>query len=395
MALVRTLACPGRHSRYGSRRGELMAQGRVNRPIPPDREASLRIAPSVRIISRVAALLAALAAGLGSVPATAAGQGARVVHGVTRDSASGLPLAGALVDLRGATLRRTDRSDEEGNFRIGGVPAGRYSVSVLRIGYAELKTDVEVVDGDVVLSLAMRPIPQSLNAFRVRGDISAIYGIVGTLPDLKPLAGARIQVLGANTEYTTDSTGGFFLPTGTAGTFLVRITREGYAERFFPIDVPRNRAVEASRLLDPGTAPPKGLDVVFKDLDQRLRMRSTSVSAIVPGAEVRKGGGQLIDALRASPSFNAHGLRISDTVCVFVNGVPRPNVTLEAFDLDEIESVEAYGTTFGGTGDRSRSLELMWPPNAPCGVSQGRTFTRSPNSIKVGIVKYVVIWLRK
>ncbi len=342
----------------------------------------------------------------------ATAQGARTARGVVRDSASGTPLGGALVEFRSSAERRVDRTDEEGGFRIAGLPAGRYQLSVVRIGFREWRGEIEISARDGFLAVAMTAVPQRLDAFRVRGDISAIYGMVGSLPDLLPVTGVRVQVIGANTTQVTDSTGGFFIPVDPPGLYMVRMTREGYAERMLTIDVPRGRAVDASRLLDPGPSPAKGLDGLYKDLDRRIRLRSGSSSALVPGSEIRRAGTSLIDALRASPTFNTRGFRFSDSTCVFVNGMPRPGVTPDAFLPEEIESVEVYGAVAGyigsvrspgfaagATGDKSGSLGDRWPPRAPCGYNSGRRLapmsTSPTGPMQSGTVKFVVIWLRK
>jgi hypothetical protein len=350
-----------------------------------------------------------------SIASGAAGaQATRIVRGVVTDSASRQPLAGALVEVRSAAVRATDRTDEEGNFRIRGIPAGQYQVAVLRIGYAEVRREIEVAGRDVEIRLSMRAIAQRLDAFHVRGDITAIYGMVGTLPDLLPVAGARVQVLGADKEHVTDSTGGFFIPLKDPGTYIVRMTREGYAERMFPIEVPRNRAADASRMLDPGEAPAKGLDGYYKDLDTRLRTRAASNSAVVTGAEIRRQGRNVPDGLRSSAVFNARGLRLADSACVFVNGIPRPGVSLESIFPEEVEAVELYAHSGGApmpigvpTGDRSNSLALSWPPGASCGQmfrrdgAQGTSKRPEPLSraevgdTRTGKAIYVVVWLRK
>jgi hypothetical protein len=351
-----------------------------------------------------------------AAPDTAGAQGSRVVRGVTRDSATSQPLAGALVEIRSPSFRATDRTDEEGNFRIRGVPSGVYQLSVIRIGFAEVRLSLDVAVRDENLNILMLPAATRLDAFRVRGDISAIYGMVGTLPDLLPLKGARVQVLGANKAVTTDSSGGFFIPVSEPGTYLVRMTREGYQERVFPIEVPRDRAVDGSRMLDPGAGGPPGAEVLYKDLDQRLRLRASANAALVPGAEIRRGGTTIVDGLRASPSFFSKGLRIADSVCLFVNGVPRPGVSPEAFRPEEVESVEVYGLTQGGgasanpagssfntgtvsTGDRSNRLAEQWPRRATCGQIMDRSFTTSrrlPTSgMDTGKAHFMVIWLRK
>jgi hypothetical protein len=148
--------------------------------------------------------------------------------------------------------------------------------------------------------------------------------------------------------------------------------------------------------------------VLYVDLDQRMRNRSAGSSAIVPGAEIRRAGNQLIDALRSTESFNARGLRFAQTACLFVNGLPRPGASIDMFRPEEIESVEVYANSGTGTGDRSRSLERAWPSGAPCGptgftrtvgaASGSAMGSRAGNPagpLQTGIVRYVVIWLRK
>ena len=309
------------------------------------------------------------------------------IAGVVRDSISRQPLAGAMVDVRSASLRLTARTDEAGAFRFGGLLSGRYTYSVLRIGFAEQAGEIDLSDRsrDAAVEIEMRPVAQTLDAFRVRGDIAAIYGMVATLPDFRPVAGATVQVLGGSQAVTTDSAGGFFVPADNPGLYMVRITAEGFADRLFNIEIPRGRAVEASRLLDPGSP---GFDGPYQDLAQRLRYRSMS-SALVPGADVRHAGSNVIDGLQGSPTFARQGLRFGPSVCLFVNGVPRPGATIEAIRVEEVEAVEVYASS----GDRSGELGRQWPSGAPCGQIF-RSFTRRSGST-ANIVRYVVIWLRK
>jgi hypothetical protein len=334
---------------------------------------------------------------VGASASAQAQRGQARVRGQVRDSASREPVAGALVEVRTPADRRTTRTDEEGLFQIGSLDRGdTYRVSVRRVGYAELTLDLPLSARDTSVVFAMRRIAQSLDVYRIRADVNAVYGIVASLPDLLPISGAKVELFGTGKSVTTDTTGAFFIEAKDAGTYLLRMSADGYVDRTFRVDVPRGRALDVSRMLDPGEGTPRSVAVVFKDLDQRLRMRSANNSAIVSGAEIRKAGSNLIDGLMASPSWGARAFRLPSTVCVFVNGLPRPGVTPEAFAPEEIESVEVYAKALSGTGDRSRSLELAWPPGAPCGPILGRTFrTPGRSEPQNGVVQYLVIWLRK
>ncbi|MDA1082391.1 MAG: carboxypeptidase regulatory-like domain-containing protein [Gemmatimonadetes bacterium] len=323
------------------------------------------------------------------VSSVALAQRPHTIHGVVRDSVSSRPLAGAQVYVRSASLQLSARTDEDGTFRFTGLISGRYSYSVLRIGFSEYFGAVELADRDrdIAVEIGMRPIAQLLDVFRVRGDVSAIYGMVGKLPDLGPLAGATVQVLGGSEPFTTDSSGGFFVSVRAPGSYLVRITHDGHVDRLFNVEIPRGRAIEASQLLDPGEPSARGLDAVYQDLAQRLRYRGMN-SALVSGAEIRQAGSNVVDGMQGSRSLGIRGLRFGPNVCLFVNGVPRPGATVEAYRVEEIEAVEAYARG----GDRSNALSQAWPAGAPCG-QLFRSFTRG---VRTGnVIQYVVIWLRK
>jgi hypothetical protein len=308
---------------------------------------------------------------------------ARSVRGTTRDAASGQPVAGALVEVRSETFRAATRSDEEGAFRLGAVPAGRYRLSVLRIGFAELVRDLVLAGRDTTVELSLTAVARGLDAVRVTAGVSGIYGVVGTAKGLRPIPGAKVQVIGANKNVATDSTGGFFVAIPKEGIYVVRISREGYADLHFPIEVPKDRAVEASRLLDSTTkAPPRGLEVLWQDFDQRLRWRAMS-SALVMGAELRRYGGPVTEALQSAPSVVARALRVGDP-CLFVNGIPRPDWPLRALRVEDIESIEVYGPR----GDETGMLARAWPVRGGCGGGSRGTVNRGST------VAFVVVWLR-
>jgi len=315
----------------------------------------------------------------------ATGQGStHTVRGTTRDAASGQPVAGALVEVRSETFRAATRSDEEGAVRLTAVPAGRYRLSVLRIGFAELVRNLVLADLDTSVELSLQAVARGLDAVRVEAGVSGIYGVVGTAKGLQPIPGARIQVIGANKSAATDTAGGFFVAVPKPGTYVVRISRPGYAELHFPIEVPKDRAVEASRLLDSTSkVAPRGLEVLWQDFDQRLRWRAMN-SALVTGAELRRYGGMLSDALQGSPPVVSRSLRITGMPCLFINGTPRPDWPLDALRVEDIESVEVYGPR----GEETGMLAKMWPPGRPCGGASRPTVNQGST------VAFVVVWLR-
>lgn len=137
---------------------------------------------------RAAALAAML--GLASVATAAQPSGSASVRGIVRDSASGAPLAAAVVRL--VELHRETRTHEDGSFVIAAVPAGEYRLVVQRIGYASLARTVRVAAAEVRLALAMRAAPMQLAASVVTGQISE-RGSVDAITSTTVLSDARLE----------------------------------------------------------------------------------------------------------------------------------------------------------------------------------------------------------
>jgi len=94
-----------------------------------------------------------------------AGQG--TITGTVSDSATGAPVEGARIQALGADGRVAAGaiSNDNGHYRLGPLPAGPWTVTAARIGYAPRRGGaVTVSDGhDVIFDLALagRPVPQS------------------------------------------------------------------------------------------------------------------------------------------------------------------------------------------------------------------------------------------
>ncbi|MEO5817109.1 MAG: carboxypeptidase regulatory-like domain-containing protein [Gemmatimonadaceae bacterium] len=344
----------------------------------------------VRSASVVAIWLLAVAAVLLGATASAAAQsGTYTVSGMVRGSVTDEPLAGAVVDLRTGSAQRFARTDQFGAFELASVPSGNYRMTVRRIGFAELARDFVVADRDTAVTLTLVPRAQLLDTTRVRANAMAIHGVVGAAHDLRPLAGATVLVVGAGRTETTDSAGQFFAPVKKPGTYFLRIARPGYAMQVITIDVPDDRSVETSALLDSSEmAVRPGTDELWTEFDKRVVWHAMN-SAVVSGADLRKFEADLLsDALRSTPSFVKRGLKIGSATCVFVNGLPRPGWALDAVPVDNIEAVELYGAG----GDLTESLRKDWPRGVPCGEATG---LRNAGRAAPGTVNFAVIWMKQ
>jgi hypothetical protein len=306
------------------------------------------------------------------------------VAGAIRDSSTGRPVAGANVEIANDSRRFAVRTDEAGEFYVFDVPAGGYRVLTRRIGYAQQLRALVVGSEMKPLEIMLAPAVQSLREVRVRGEGMGIYGELGATANLKPIAGARVQVAGANEASITDSAGSYFVQVKKPGTYMVRIKANGFGDEMFVVNVDRNQVADGSRLLDASDRSPSIPDGLWKDFDQRLRWRSPINSTLVPGSEVRRAGGGMADAIQRIGSVVARGLRLGASVCVFVNGTPRPGFGLNAIRPEEVTAMEVYGS------DRevARYLAKDWPGRAQCSDTGFRAPAGSPT------IKYLVIWTK-
>ena len=332
-------------------------------------------------------ILVALTAALFAASLAGAQAPGRIVRGTVRDSATGQELSGALIELVGASGRTVGRSDQRGTFQFSRVADGRYRLSVRLIGFAEAMRDVDVTGRDVSLSIALTSTTQRLDTVRVRAAVTAVYGVVGTSAGLHPVADAAIQVIGSQQRGTSDSSGKFFVSLQKGGSYFVRVHHAGFADQFFPVNVPSDHAVETFVLLDSGSVA-TGSQMMWDEFDERLRWQGQGAS-IVSGEEITRNGGSSGDAIRGSSSFVRKGLVLGPTVCLFVNGVPKPGWGFDGIPPEQIATVELYTTT----GDETHTLAQEWPHGAQCGRTGGVPAPTSPFSRR-SIVQYAVVWLK-
>jgi hypothetical protein len=297
-------------------------------------------------------------------------------------------LSGAIVELVGPSARNVTRSDQRGLFEISRVADGRYRFSVRLIGFAESTRDVDVNGRDLSFTIALTSTSQRLDTVRVRAAVTAVYGVVGTSSGLRPVADATIQVIGSQQKGTSDSAGKFFVSLPKGGSYFVRVHHAGFADQFFPVNVPTDHSTETFVLLDSGAVSMPS-EMVWNEFDERLRWQGQGGS-IVSGEEITRNGGSSGDAIRGSSSFVRKGLVLGPTVCLFVNGVPKPGWGFDGIPPEQIATVELYTVT----GDETHTLASLWPHGAQCGRTGGVPAPTSPMNRR-SIVQYAVVWLKQ
>lgn len=329
------------------------------------------------------------------------------ISGVVRSDAQ-RPLPGAVVELDPSDTAQRAVTDSSGHFQLTGVSVGSHTLRTLRLGYQPDEQSVDVPDGGVELIIILERVT-NLDTLHIVARRTGIFGVVVEHHSFRPLPGATVSILGANTRATTASRGEFDLPRVAEGAYLVRVQHSGYASQMLSVVVPPDGGVEIAATLDPSTssASDKRLGVVLSEFEERARFRGIN-SAIVARQELSGHYDLTVEeALRYSPTFLRTGLVVRNSItCVFVDGQPAPNATLNDFDASDVLAIEAYGLR----ADDTHTLSDRWPPGQPCGLG-GSTLPASsgkvglqPSGVSSGriadaqmrdVAAAVVIWLKK
>jgi hypothetical protein len=336
--------------------------------------ARLRQAPRALTFAALMSVLAAFTA-VAQVPS---------VQGAVRNE-SGRPVEQALVLLNPGAGQREVRTDADGRFQFLGVSSGTHRLRVTRIGFQPDSQVVDVGASGAELTIRLRRLT-TLMEVAVVARATGVYGTVLSRDELQPIAGARVELLGGRSSDTTDATGSFSMPGASDGTFMLRVSSTGYDTRLLSVRLPKDTAVGIDLVLRPGSDRlDNHMEMLWADMSQRIHWRGVNSSVV--GREELLGRGRSMEiAIRFAPSYARKGLVIDERACVFVDGMPRPNATIKDFDVEEIESIEVYGSRSEQTG----TLMSRWPRQLPCGNPNAR-----PAPGKTNRALMVSIWTRK
>lgn len=304
------------------------------------------------------------------------------IYGVVRDSGSGTALPNAIITATFGDSVRTVRSDSSGKFAML-VPAAKITLETRHLGH---RSDSRRIDSSAkvdTVSILLVELPRSLAEMRITASATGIRGIVGSNATLLPLSGAHVGVLGKDVV-ATDSSGGFFIPISRAGSYALRIRAGDYSDKIVSVEVEDGKLLDLSILLDRSLSGARISEMAWSDFDQRQRWLG-SRGALIPSEQLLRYRGSLVDAIEGAPSFVRKGLRLGPTVCVFINGQPKPGWPLNALPVEMIAAIEVYTIK----GDATQSLAGRWPSGAACSETQIRTAARESS-----LVYYAAIWTR-
>jgi hypothetical protein len=285
------------------------------------------------------------------------------------------PIAGARIELRPA-LRRVV-SDEAGRFEFRNVEPGNYSLSIQRIGYQPVTSQVNVTVSNIQPTIVLISIPQVLDSVLVRERAAPNRFSATVLDDIGlPVSEVSVTIEGINNMIRTDSSGHFVVPKQVHGTIMIRMRKIGYAAYFGSLRMiaSRDDTLRMSRLAQ-GLSPVQiteasgfgGDTFAYKELDQRMRWRDQR-SAVISREELDQMGRlNLCTALPFTPTGSRYNVNRGCGGCVILNGESSLSLPAVAYYADQVEMVEYYppGSDVSGSleargcGRRSSTL-VIW-----------------------------------
>jgi hypothetical protein len=330
------------------------------------------------------------------------------LRGVVRNE-TGRPIEYALVTIDPAGASRQTRTDRDGGFSFLGVSPGDHSLRVTFVGYRPVDRPVQVTRGTLDVEIILESLVTTLAGVEVTARRSGLFGSVIARDSLLPVPEARIEVLGGRVSDTTGADGIFNFPKLKPGTYMVRVRHSQFESRNISVVVPDKGATQLDLVVERGLLSRDAhMEQLYRELDQRVHWMGTN-AAMISREDLKGPPTTGLDvALPASPGFNKASFYPAkqgwEGACLFVDGIPRPGLTLADFPIEQIEAVEVYGPPMDRS-DPTKTLASRWPPRAMCGnaTSGGRPafangrapttpFDLSPNALRV---QFVMIWTRQ
>jgi hypothetical protein len=331
-------------------------------------------------------VIACLAIGLGSTAASAQTGSAPLIGRVV-DSA-GAPVAGASVDL--TDIRRSTTTDNMGAFRFDSVPRGQWIVRVRKIGFRQQTLTADVDPSLPPLEVRLVPNVQAL--VPVVTSASRL-GLSGTVRDGsgKPVANARVRVLGANLETVTDSAGSFWLA-APKGNHMVAVAKPAYAEKLAGVTIPADSGRDVSIWLRPASSIPVGEAWNAEDLRERLAWAPKSSSYLFTRESMEKEGFDWVyDAVQWAWARMGRMGDVNTRCAMVVNGGPATLLVTQPA-VDDVESIEVY-SRFPNQATVAAAAPRR--ANVPGGQFVERDNTRRAKTSNAGMnCPAVYVWLR-
>jgi hypothetical protein len=328
------------------------------------------------------------------------------LRGIVRNE-TGRPVEHALVSLDPTGTNRQTRTDRDGRFSFPGT-TGQHALRVTFFGYRPFERTVDVPRGVVEIEVTLESVVTTLAGVEVTAQRSGLYGSVIAKDSLLPVPDARVEVIGARTSDTTTTDGTFNFPKLKPGSYIVRVRHTQFESRNISIVVPEKGGTQLDLVVERGILSRDAhMEQLYRELDSRVHWQGTT-AALISREDLKGVPTTGLDAsIISAPGFMKASFYPAregwENACLFVDGVPRPGMTIKDFAIEDIEAVEVYGPPMNRS-DPTGTLGSRWPPRAMCGMSSGPRLAfesgrADPGAARLSgksiAVQFVVIWLRR
>ena len=367
-----------------------------------------RMLREIRVCSEISLLSAVVALSPTLFPTSAQPQDSvGAIRGIVRNETS-RPIEYALVTLDPTGANRQARTDREGRFSFPGVPIGQRAIRVTFVGYRPHDRVVQVPRGIVEVDVTLEGLVTTLAGVEVTARRTGLFGSVIARDSLLPVAEARIEVLGGRTSDTTGTEGTFNFPQLKPGSYIVRVRHAQFESRNTSIVVPKEGGLQLDLVVDRGILSRDAhMEQLYRELDSRIHWKGPS-AAMISREELKGVPTTGLEAsIVSAPGFMNAGFYPAregwENACLYVDGLPRPGMTISDFPIEQIEAVEVYAPPIG-RNDPTGTLASRWPPRALCGTSGGPRVAfengrADPSAARLSgkavRVQFAVIWLRR
>ena len=311
--------------------------------------------------------------------------GAGKIHGVILDVETGAPLAGVQVSAN----TRSVVTDAAGAYLIADVPVGLVRIVASKSGYASASGEANMVaNGLMEFSPKLAKASPGLAT-------SAIFGIVISGRDGRPVADAEVYVSGMRSySAVTDAAGRYRIDGLAAGNYSVTISHTGFTAATANFDLPARTEMDFSPVLsDTVTTPvivPNSATLSGRLLDSATRRPIESATYRVESDQRERGVNRFgrfnilgITTATVNVTFNAPGYRsvqarlpvtplvqqdLGDIYMERVVAARLPDLAVARFDVSMLSSHPVTGTVSGtiqaavmnqGAQDITASIALL------------------------------------
>lgn len=241
------------------------------------------------------------------------------------------------------------------------VPYGTVKISVSTLGYESLERNVTVNQPSSVQEFVLKAVARQLSDVEVRAKYIGIRGGIADEVTRKPLAGVAVTSKFLNVSIVTDSNGRFEIPMAKASSMVLQLAKEGYQIRPAQVDVRDDGPSDVIFFMSPGTNI-RGERTRLTELDRRARANRFYGFTVSGAALQETKMKSLYDAIVSSGILMKNKMQMGDKMCLFVNGLPRPEFPLSAVYVPNIDFIEVYGQK----SENTNSLMPEWPSKIPC-----------------------------